>query len=99
MNHPSLNVPERVSGISLVPMPIKGLGHDPELDDEIAGEVLGLGFAALLSPEAEQRIFIWPMMMRASEPPTKDRRSPFDPVNIDAFMAFSLGENSVCYEK
>src|SRR5260221_2169035 len=58
MNHPSLNVPERVSGISLVPMPIKGLGHDPELDDEIAGEVLGLDFAALLPPEAEQRIFI-----------------------------------------
>jgi hypothetical protein len=39
-------------------MAVKGLGRDPELDNEIAGEVLGLGFAALLSPEAEQRIFI-----------------------------------------
>jgi hypothetical protein len=33
-------------------MPVKALGHDPELDDEITGEVLGLGFAALLSPKA-----------------------------------------------
>ncbi len=46
------------SGISLVPMPVKVLGRHPELNDEVAGEVLGLGFAALLLPKAEQRIFI-----------------------------------------
>jgi hypothetical protein len=58
MNHPSLNVPDRVSGISLVPKLVKVLGRHPELNDEVARQVAGLGFAALLSPKAEQRIFI-----------------------------------------
>jgi hypothetical protein len=34
--------------------PIERLGHQAELDDEIAGQVLGLGLAALFPPEAEQ---------------------------------------------
>jgi hypothetical protein len=35
-------------------MPVKVLGCDPKLDHEIAGEVVRLGLAAFLSPEAEQ---------------------------------------------
>src|SRR5580704_19397808 len=41
-------------GIALIPVPIEGLGHEAELGDEIAGEVLGFDFAALLLPEAQQ---------------------------------------------
>jgi hypothetical protein len=37
----------------------------------------------------------WRMMTRASEPPMKRRRSPFDPVNTSGFMAFSSLNNSV----
>src|SRR5882762_891238 len=72
MDHPSLNVSERMSGISLVPMAVKGLGRDSELHNEIAGEVLRLGFAALLSPEAEQRIFIMGHDEDALRPPLLD---------------------------
>ena len=37
MVHPPLDVLDRLSGISLVPLPIEVLGHDPKLDDEVAG--------------------------------------------------------------
>jgi hypothetical protein len=53
-----LSILDGMAGIELVPMPVKVLSHDPELDDEVAGGVLGLDFAALLSPEAEQRVFV-----------------------------------------
>ena len=43
-----------LAGIALVPVPVEGLGHDAELDDEVAGEVLGLDLAALFPPEAQQ---------------------------------------------
>jgi hypothetical protein len=56
--YPPLDVFEGMTGITLIPVPVEVFGRDPELDDEIAREVLGLGFAALFSPEAEQRIFI-----------------------------------------
>jgi hypothetical protein len=35
-------------------VPVEVLGHDPKLDDQVGGEVLGLGFTALFAPEAEQ---------------------------------------------
>ena len=37
---------------------IEGLGHDAELDDEVAGEVLGLDLAALFPPQANQGGFV-----------------------------------------
>jgi hypothetical protein len=40
--------------IALVPDPIERLRHQAELDYEVAGEVFGLGLAALFPPEAEQ---------------------------------------------
>ena len=45
---------DRLPGISLVPVPIEVLGHDPELDDEVAREVVWLDLTALLPPEAER---------------------------------------------
>jgi hypothetical protein len=53
MGHPSLYVFKRMAGASLVPAPIKELGHDPELDNEIAREVLLLDLAAFLALKAE----------------------------------------------
>jgi transposase len=44
----------RSGGIALVPEPVEIFSGLAELDDEVAGEVLGLDFAALLAPEAEQ---------------------------------------------
>ena len=39
-------------------MPVEGFSRYAELDDEVAGEVLRLDFAAFLPPEAEQGGFI-----------------------------------------
>ena len=58
MPHPALDVVEDLAGIALEPAPVEGLRRDPELDDEIAGEVLRLSLAAFLAPQAEQGGFI-----------------------------------------
>jgi hypothetical protein len=39
-------------------MPVEGFGHQAELDDEVAGQVLRLEFAPLFLPEAEQGAFV-----------------------------------------
>ena len=54
MPDPPLDVRDDLAGIALVPMPVEVLGHQAELDDEVAGEVLRLDLAAFLPPEAEQ---------------------------------------------
>ena len=54
MLHPALDLGEDLAGVAFVPVPVEGLGHDPELDDEVAGEVLRLDLAALFPPQAEQ---------------------------------------------
>ena len=43
---------------SFIPAPIEVLGHQAELDDEVAGEVLRLDFAPLLLPQAQESRFI-----------------------------------------
>jgi hypothetical protein len=40
--------------VAFEPVAVEGLGDHPELDDEVAGEVLGLDVTSLLVPEAEQ---------------------------------------------
>jgi hypothetical protein len=45
-------------GIALVPMSVEGFGHEAELDDEVAGQVLRLDLAAFLSPEAQEGDFV-----------------------------------------
>ena len=50
-----LDVRDGLPGIGLVPAPVQLLGGQAELDDEVAGEVLGLDLAAFFSPKAKQR--------------------------------------------
>ena len=54
MLHPALDAGEDLAGVAFEPVAVEGLGDDPELDDEVAGEVLGLDLAALFPPQAEQ---------------------------------------------
>ena len=58
MLDPPLNVCDGLARVALVPKPVEVLGNQPELDDQIAGEVLRLGFAAFLAPKAEEGFFI-----------------------------------------
>jgi hypothetical protein len=53
-----LDVREHLTGIGLVPVPVQVLGRYPKLDNEVAGQVLGLDFAPLFPPEAEEGGFI-----------------------------------------
>jgi hypothetical protein len=48
----ALDILEGLPRIALEPVPIEGLGHDPKLDEEIAGEILGLNLTALLPPKS-----------------------------------------------
>ena len=58
-------------------MPIEGFGRHPELDDEVAGQVLRLGLAPLLAPQADQGGFIVahddPGVRAADEAPPANR--------------------------
>ena len=45
-------------GIAFVPVAVEVLGRRPELHDEVAGQVLRLGLAPFLAPEADQGGFI-----------------------------------------
>src|SRR5579863_8342423 len=54
MAHVLLHVCDDLPGIGLVPAPVQLLGHDPELDNEVAREILRLSLAALFAPEPEQ---------------------------------------------
>ena len=72
-----LNVRNDLAGIGLVPAPIKVLSHYPELDDEIAGQVLWFDLATLFAPKPDQRPFIITHDVRVSEPPIKWRRPEF----------------------
>jgi hypothetical protein len=69
----ALNVSDDLPGIGLVLLPVQLLGHDPKLDDEIAGQVLRLSLAALLPPQPHQGGFTSPVVIRAPEPPCKPR--------------------------
>jgi hypothetical protein len=55
MLDPSLHVGDDPAGVALVPSPVQRLGGDAELDDEIVGQILRLGLAALFLPQADQR--------------------------------------------
>ncbi len=71
-----LHVGDDLPGIGLIPAPIELLGHHPELDDEVAGEVLWLDLAALFSPEPQQGEFI----VAHNDPGVRaaDERAPVD---------------------
>ena len=44
--------------VALVPISVEGFGHQAELDDKVAGQVLRLGLAPFLAPQADQGRFI-----------------------------------------
>jgi hypothetical protein len=54
MPHPLLHILDDAPRIPFEPLAIEVFRHDPKLNDKVAREVLGFGFAALLSPETEQ---------------------------------------------
>ena len=54
MAGPLLDICDDPPGIGLVPAPVKLLGGEAELHDQVAGQVLWLDFAALLPPETLQ---------------------------------------------
>ena len=56
--NPTLDVLDGLPRVALVPAPVQILGGLAELDDEIAGQVLRLGLAALFAPEAQQGGFV-----------------------------------------
>jgi hypothetical protein len=57
---PALDVRDGVAGIAFVPLPIEVLGHQAELDDEVARQVLGPDLAAFLLPQADQGLLVLP---------------------------------------
>ena len=50
-----MDVGDHLSGIGLVPAAIELLGGNPELDYEVAGQILGLDLTPLLPPQPDQR--------------------------------------------
>ena len=54
MLHAALDVGDDLAGIAFVPAAIEVLGGEPELDDEVAREVLRLDLAPFFPPEPQQ---------------------------------------------
>ena len=54
MSAPLLDISDDPPGIGLVPAPVKFLGGQTELHDQVAGQVLRLGFTAFLPPQSQQ---------------------------------------------
>ncbi len=47
----TLNVSQGLARVSLEPLPIERLCHDPELNDKVRGQILELNFASFLPPK------------------------------------------------
>jgi hypothetical protein len=58
MLHMTLSCVHLVASVTLVPKPVEMLSRNPELDDEVSGEVLGFSFATFLTPEPEEASFV-----------------------------------------
>ena len=54
----ALDVGNGLAGIALVPRAVELFGGNPELDNEVAGQVLRLGSPPFLPPELDQGGFI-----------------------------------------
>ena len=53
-----LDIDKHLTGVGLVPAPVHLLGRKTEQDEEIAGEVLGLDFAAFFAPKPQDGSFM-----------------------------------------
>jgi hypothetical protein len=58
MADPLLNVCNEPPAIGLVPAPVELLRSEAELHNQIARQVLRIGFAALFAPQPQQGDFI-----------------------------------------
>ena len=58
VENPPLHIGDELAGVSLKPAPVQLLGRIAELDDQVAGQVLGLDLAAFFPPEAVQGGFV-----------------------------------------
>jgi hypothetical protein len=58
MPEPMLNAFDGLPGVALVPMPVERFGHQAELDDKVARQVLRLGVPPFLAPQADEGSFI-----------------------------------------
>ena len=52
-----LNIDQDLPAIGLIPAPIEVLGHDPQLDDKIAGQIRWFGLTTFFAPQPQQRLF------------------------------------------
>src|SRR5262249_47192456 len=99
MPNPALNVFDFLARVALEPLPIEILGHAPKLDDEIAREVLGLGLAALLTPQADQGSFVTthddPGVGAADKPPPATLALPRIPLHSSSWVAGMIPEVSL----
>ena len=50
----ALYLGDHLIGVALVPVAVEAFGHGPELDDEIARQVLRLDVASFLAPQPQQ---------------------------------------------
>ena len=71
MPDPALHVPQDLPRIALEPVPVEGLGHDPQLDDKVAGEVFGFEFASFFTPEAKEAAIARATESRSSSRPIR----------------------------
>ena len=58
MEFAGLPLADPVAGMALVPGAIELLGREPELDDELAGQVGRLGLAPLFLPQPDQGVLV-----------------------------------------
>jgi hypothetical protein len=89
---PALHRRDGPPGIALVPAPIEVLGGDTELDDEVAREIFRPTSPRFSCHRRIRAFSSWPMITRASEPPTKlrlvDNRAAA--VRLDTFVVLGF---------
>jgi hypothetical protein len=96
VEHLPLHLGDDLSGVLLVPVPVQMLGHAAELDQEVAGQVLRLGLAALLPPQPEQCRLVVPHDDPGIRATDESTAVPFFPaVGFHVFL--SLLENRSSY--
>jgi hypothetical protein len=99
MPKPVLKAFDGLPGVALVPKPVEGFSHHAELDDEVAGEVLGLVSTRFSCQRRRRAASSLPMMIRASEPPMKERRFSYDFVhNVALIDPLRFGLPGVSFE-
>ena len=83
MPDPTLDVGEHLAGVAFEPVAVEGFGDDAELDNEVAGEVVGLEPRRVSrATGGVGRPRQSPMIIRASEPPMKERRCSKPPLGL-----------------